>query len=310
MESVIYYVAVEFNDIKILTKKLLAATHQLANGPNKYKSASLFARVAEGTFRRDYLTLYTMSYLAEHEQPEVRIAFATSCMDLCRRVHEDLISLEYMLLKGKEKYAQKFMDFAAVERKRDMDYLDAVGAPLDPQLKKPIDENYDKVKDQFLDSSGKAKKKGWIELTEFLKSEGEIDSRVEQKIEVELNKRFTNVNEQPRKAWAGLDVEGMTEELVKGGVIDALQQGMLLQTYIKGNQKNHFSPKDIQAFLYTELYNQTNDADLLLSLVVTTIAITRMARIFADEVEAPDETIQSIDEIGQTLMTAHLPPIE
>jgi hypothetical protein len=298
----------ELNDIKILTRKLLDATHQLAEGSNNYKSASLFARVAEGTFRRDYLTLYTMFYLAEHEKPEARTAFATSCMDLCRRVHEDLISLEYMLLKGKEKYAQKFMDFAAVERKRDMDYLDAVGAPLDQQFKKPIDENYDKVKDQFLDTSGKAKKKGWIELTEFLKSEGEIDSRVEQKIEVELNKRFTNVNEQPRKAWAGLDVEGMTEELVRGGVIDAFQQGILIQTYIKGNQKNHFSPTDIQAFLYTELYNQTNDADLFLSLVVTTIAITRMARIFADEVETPDETIQSIEEIGQTLMTVNLPP--
>jgi Family of unknown function (DUF5677) len=310
MGPVVYSVAMELNDIKILTKKLLAATHPLANGPNTYKSASLFARVAEGTFRRDYLTLYTMFYLAEHDKPEARTAFATSCMDLCRRVHEDLISLEYMLLKGKEKYAQKFMDFAAVERKRDMDYLDAVGAPLDPQFKKPIDENYDKVKDQFLDSSSKAKKKGWIELTGFLKSEGEIDSRVEQKIEVELNKRFTNVNEQPRKAWAGLDVEDMIKELVRGGVINTFQQGILIQTYIKGNQKNHFSPTDIQAFLYTELYNQTNDADLLLSLVVTTIAITRIARIFADEVEASHETIQSIEEIGQTLATAHLPPNE
>jgi Family of unknown function (DUF5677) len=164
----------ELNDIKILTRKLLAATHQLAEGQNKYKSASLFARVAEGTFRRDYLTLYTMLYLAEHEKPEARTAFATSCMDLCRRVHEDLISLEYMLLKGKETYAKKFMDFAAVERKRAMDYLDAVGAPLDPQFKKPIEENYDMVKKQFLDDSGKSKKKGWIELTEFLKSEGNV----------------------------------------------------------------------------------------------------------------------------------------
>jgi len=308
--SVVYSIAMELNDIKILTRKLLAATHQLAEGQNKYKSASLFARVAEGTFRRDYLTLYTMLYLAEHEKPEARTAFATSCMDLCRRVHEDLISLEYMLLKGKETYAKKFMDFAAVERKRAMDYLDAVGAPLDPQFKKPIEENYDMVKKQFLDDSGKSKKKGWIELTEFLKSEGMIDPQMEQKIEVELNKRFKNVNEQPRKAWAGLDVEGMIEELVKGGVIDAFEKGVLIQTYIKGNEKNHFSPTDIQAFMYTELYNQTNDADLLLSLVVTTIAMTRMAGIFADEVEASEETMQSIEEIRQTLARAHLPPKE
>jgi hypothetical protein len=299
----------ELSEIKILTRKLLAATQQLVNSSNT-KSASLFASVAEGTFRRDYLTLYTMFYLAEHEKPVARTAFATSCMDLCRRVHEDLISLEYMLLKGKETYAKKFMDFAAVERKRAMDYLDAVSSPLDPQYKKPIDENYDKVKDQFLDNSGKAKKRGWIELTEFLKSECKIDPQMEQKIEVELNKRFTNMNEQPRKAWAGLDVEGMTEELVKGGVIDAFQQRVLIQTYIKGNQKNHFSPIDIKAFLNIELYNQTNDDDLQLSLIVTTIAVTRMARIFADEIEASNETIQSIEEIGQLLSTALLPPKE
>jgi hypothetical protein len=116
------------------------------------------------------------------------------------------------------------------------------------------------------------------------------------------------VNEQPRRAWAGLDVEGMIKELVRGGVIDTFQQGVLLQTYIKGNQKNHFSPNDIRAFLNIELYNQTNDDDLRLSLIVTTIAVTRMARIFADEIEASDETIQSIEEIGQLLSTAHLPP--
>jgi hypothetical protein len=118
------------------------------------------------------------------------------------------------------------------------------------------------------------------------------------------------VNEQPRRAWAGLDVEGMIKELVRGGVIDTFQQGVLIQTYIKGNQKNHFSPNDIRAFLNIELYNQTNDDDLRLSLIVTTIAVTRMARIFADEIEASDESIQSIEEIGQLLSTAYLPPKE
>jgi len=295
------------NEIKILTRKLLDATYQLFVGPNTYKSAPIFARVAEGTFRRDYLTLYTMLYLAAHEKPEARTAFATSCMDLCRRIHEDLISLEYMLLKGKEKYARKFMNYKAVEAKRDIDYLEAVGAPIDPRIKKnTIDENYEKVKHQFLDNSSKARRKAWAELTEFLKSQGKIDDRDEQKIEEEFTKRYPNVDEQPRRAWAGLDVEDMTRELVKGGVINANEQRILIQTYLKGNQKNHFSPTDISVFLDNELYNQANDADLLLSLVVTTIGVTRIATIFADEVELPDETKQRIKEISQTLLAAHL----
>lgn len=301
----------ELQEITILAKKLLETTYQLVTGPSTYKlPSSLFARVAEGTFRRDYLTLYTIVYLVEHKQPEARTAFATSCMDLCRRVQEDLISLEYMLLKGKEEYAKKFFDYAAVERKRDMDYLISVGSLIEPQLSKSINEQYDRVKDQFKDFSGKAKKKGWKELIDFLKLEGEISSQTEQKIEIEMEKRFSNVDGKIRKAWAGLDVEDMIQQLVYGGIIDTFQQKVLIQTYLKGNSKNHFSPTDIQAFLQNELYMHTNDSDLVLSVVVTTIAITRMAEIFADEVIVPDFIRQGIQEVGQALKTAYLPPVE
>src|SRR5713226_8143223 len=109
MGSVVYSVAMELNEIKTLARKLVASTRQLAVGPNTYKS--LFSMVVEGTFRRDYLTLYTMVYLAEHDTPEVRTAFGTSCMDLCRRVLEDFISLKYILFKGKEEHARKFMNY-------------------------------------------------------------------------------------------------------------------------------------------------------------------------------------------------------
>src|SRR5258708_25854775 len=133
----------EFNELNLLARKLVNTTHQLFVGPNTYKS--LFAKVVEGTFRRDYLTLYTMVYLAEHDTPEVRTAFGTSCMDLCRRVLEDFIGLKYILYKGKEEFAQKFMNYAAVEAKRDMDYLEAVGDTIDPQIKATTDENYTRI---------------------------------------------------------------------------------------------------------------------------------------------------------------------
>ena len=294
----------EFNELKLLARKLVNTTNQIFVGPNTYKS--IFARVVEGTFRRDYLTLYTMLYLAEHDTSEVRRAFGTSCMDLYRRVLEDFISLKYILFKGKEVYARKFLDYAAVEAKRDMDYLEAAGDTIDPQVKATTDENYERVRDQFLDNSNRARRRAWAELTEFLRSQDKIDQQWEQKIEEEFNRRYPNVNEQPRKAWAGLDIERMIEDLVRGEVISASERNVLIQTYLMGNRRNHFSPTDIRAFLHTELYNVTNDGDLEMSLLFTTTLVTQMARIFADEFDIQEERKQAIEEIWQILSTAHL----
>jgi len=159
----------KLNNITTLAKKLIRTTRQLASGPNTYKSQ--FARVLEGTFRRDYFTLLTMVYLAEHNELEMRIAFGNSCMDLCRRVLEDFISLEYMFVKGKESEAKKFFDYKAVEAKHDIDFLEAIGTTIDQQLMTTIDEEYDKVKRQFLDTSSRTRKKAWADLIEFLKSQ-------------------------------------------------------------------------------------------------------------------------------------------
>ncbi len=253
--------------ITLLTRKLLATTRQLALGPNTYKS--LFARVIEGTFRRDYLTLYTMLFLAEHNDPEARRAFGTDCVDLSRRVLEDLISLEYMLFKGKEQSAKKFFDYQAVEAKHDLDFLEAAGAPIDQEFKAKVEKNYSKVKRKFLDSSGKARKRAWEELTEFLRSQDKIDQQTEHEIEEEYHRRYPNVNDQTRRAWAGLDTEAMVEELVSAGVISAEEKRTLHMTYILGNRKNHFSPTDIAGFLFSDPNNEISDTDIALSLTAT-----------------------------------------
>jgi hypothetical protein len=247
-----------------------------------------------------------MVYLAEHSEPEMRTAFGNSCMDLCRRVLEDFISLEYMLFKGKGSHTEKFFDYGAVEAKHDMDFLEATGAGVDQQLKTTIDEKYDRVKQKFLDTSSRTKKKAWFDLTEFLSSQGKIDRQTEREIEEEFSRRYPDTSEQTRKAWAGLDTEGMIEALVNGGVINAQEQGILIETYIQGNRKNHFSPTDIHDFLYDELYRTTSDGDLKLSLIATTTAVTRIARIFADESDVPEDTKQALEEIRQTIFQAHL----
>ena len=303
-DHTLYFVTMNKDMITLLAGKLLTTTRQLALGPNTYKS--LFARVVEGTFRRDYLTLYTMAYLARHGEPEELRAFGSSCMDLSRRVLEDLIALEYMLYQGKEAHAKKFFDYYHIEAKQDLDFLEAGGVTIDQQFKATVGENYNRVKRRFLDSSSKAKRKGWSELAEFLKSQGKIDEQTEQQIEEEANRRYSDASEQPRRAWAGLDTEAMVETLVHGRVINADEQRIIIESYTQGNRKNHFSPTDVSAFLYNDLYNVTSEGDLILSLIATTTGVTRIARIFADEFDIPEETKRAIDEVWQTIFTAHL----
>jgi hypothetical protein len=293
----------ELTDLTALARNLLNTTYHLAMGPNTYKS--VFARVLEGAFRRDYLTLYTMVYLTEHSEPEQRRAFGDCCLDLSRKVLEDLVSLEYMLLKGKETLAKKFFDFYHIEAKRDSDYLEAAGAPIDQERKLIIEKNYDRVKRDFFDSSARSRQRAWSELTEYLLSQNKIDRQTQQQIEEVFTRRYPNVNEQPRKAWAGLDTEGMIETLVKGGIINTTEQKILIQSYIQGNNKNHFSPPDVIAFLHNDPHNIASDGDLELSLVSTTTAVTRIATMFTDEFDIPEATKQAIAEIGQTLHTAH-----
>lgn len=298
----------ELTDMTALARKLLNTTYNLAMGPNTY--TSVFARVLEGAFRRDYLTLHTMLYLIEHSEPAQRRAFGDCCLDLSRKVLEDLVSLEYMLLKGKESLAKKFYDYYNIEAKRDADFLEASGVPIDQERKLLIQKNYDKVKRDFFDNSARSRQRAWSELTEFLIAHNKIDQQTKQEIEVEFHRRYPNVNEQPRKAWAGLDTEAMIETLLQHGLINAAEQKILIQTYILGNNKNHFSPTDVLAFLRNDPQNILSHSNLEVSLISTTTAVARIATIFASEFDIPEATKQAIDAIGQTLHTAHLSEVE
>lgn len=252
----------ELQEAQSFAEKILEVTHKLVIGPNK--ANSLFARIVEGVYRRDYLTLYTVLFLSKAKIEE-RAIFGNSCMDLCRRVLGDLICVEYIRLKGKDKLSKKFADFKAVEVKRDLDYLKASGINVDKQLEETANKEYENVRKQF-----------------------EYKGKV-------------------RKSWAGLDTELMIQELLDKGIIKEEEKRTLVQTYLAGNYKNHFSPTDIFNFLYQDLFDYTNESDLIISLVVITSLVSRLATIFAEEFNVDPKTKKLIQEAWEKLLIAHLP---
>ncbi len=302
---------VSLDEVKKWADDLLDAVHVIATGPNKYKSTT-FARIVEASFRRDYLTLSTIRRLSDGK-PEELIIYGSSCMDLFRRVFEDLISLEYMIMKGKDDMAKKFRNFLFVEDKKTMEYLESGGVKMDPKRKKEIEDNYEKVKKDFFDKSSMMRWKTWLETIEYLKSKGVgITNDVESQLEVDFDEKYPDKGEKVRKSWAGLDVENMVIELAQNKVIQDDEVKSMLETYRIGNSKNHFSPTDLINYLYEDLFNNSNTQDIKLSLLLVTMNLSRISSIAISELDFANKAVveKKVDEIWGEISKAHLPSEE
>ncbi len=284
-------------EAKVLAEKTIDATHPLTNGSNK--RTNQFSNVVYGTHLRSYLNLYTMYFLAKLCKPEEKMAFGSVCMDLSRSLLENVISLEYMLYKGKEEMAQKFLDYGFVEAKRDNKFAESVNITIKPNDKKFIDEEYEKIKTQFIDrGTGKSRKKAWQDLTEFLLEKQKIDESIKQEIEKEYINRYPNNSGEPRDAWAGLSTEGMMNELFIAGKITDKDKKILGKAYIMGNRKNHFSPTDIANYVFPDRFEFSKKIDLETSLLFAVFTVIRIASIFIEEIKVSEEVEKTINELA------------
>lgn len=127
------------------TKAFLDVSYQLATGPNK--RTSQFGQILESVFRKGYFTLQTIYFLADHARnnDDMRGAFAGSILDLSRRVFEDMVYMEYIAVKDKDKYSKQFIQYSAVDFKEDMDFLLRSGSQIDEVRQQVINQNYGKV---------------------------------------------------------------------------------------------------------------------------------------------------------------------
>lgn len=137
----------EFNKELGVAKKLIDVLRSLVGGRNRYKTqpkGTNFAQVIQGTLRRDFIYLRTIYVLMTLRNPPEEI-FIDPCVDLSRRVLEDFISVKYIILKNREEMSEKFMDFYAVEQRRDADFLIQAGVEVDSESVVEIETNYKKI---------------------------------------------------------------------------------------------------------------------------------------------------------------------
>lgn len=224
--------------------------HPIILGPNRYKDVS-FGPIIEGSLRRDYLTLRTILLLSE--RPEIEhIVYGDSCMDLSRKVVEDLITLEFMVLKNKTRQSNKFKLYKAVERMRDLNLLQKMGAHEPDNVVEFTHDEFQKVRNKFK------------------------DKRNEDGV---TNSPF------------GLGVEGMIDELLKNGKLDEPGHSTLGLIYILGCRTNHFSPTSIFDHSSHALLENSSKNYIDMSLLFVLTAVVKIALRFFDEIENLDNDL-------------------
>jgi hypothetical protein len=126
------------------SRDFLSVSHPLATGPNKRNSR--FGKILEGVFRKGYFTLQTIVVLADivEKDEQSRIIFGGSILDLSRRVMEDMLYMEYINDKNKEKYSKQFYDYIPIEQKSDLDFMQKSGVKIDEEITAEVDKKYQK----------------------------------------------------------------------------------------------------------------------------------------------------------------------
>ena len=141
---IVYNARMETSKIKKVLSEVLDLAKDFESIEALDPKLSLFTITVTIIARRDFPILHSIAVLADDPLS------GDAILDLSRRVLEDMISVKFMVLKGKEDMAAKFIRYSAVERWLDLEYLRKMGIQEDPGLEKKIEDDFQKVRPQFV----------------------------------------------------------------------------------------------------------------------------------------------------------------
>ena len=230
---------ITIEEIKDLMDKLLNATNPLAEAHPKVGKKYHYVRVIEGFYRRNHFTFLAIRYLADAP------VLADSAVVLTRKMTEDVISIEYMLLKGKEEMTKRFQDFFYIQAYQEIEHRKRLGykIPSEKEMAKLI-ERVEKLKPQF-----------WHEKSnDFMHS------------------------------WSGKSAEQMWVELAKNKVFGKHDIYSVLLGYTYGSWKNHPNPADVLTYMTNEFRNTFSDLSLKQATILGMMDYIRLTTRYIDEI--------------------------
>ena len=221
--------------LKELLKTTIDKTKPLAEAAEV--SDSKFLIVLLGIYRISFTTLRDIEYISRYEET------ASSILDLTRKIIEHGISVEYMLMKGKEEMAERFQEYMIVQIHEEFELYRKTGqdpATISEEHKINVEEN-----------------------------QKEFDA---------LCKKVKD-----RKSWAGRSVEGMIEDLEKEAALGEFDISRLMHAYVWGCRLNHANPLVTHSQFDLERVRSANSFYLALGLSIAIAVHLRLTTRLIDE---------------------------
>lgn len=245
--------------LKEILKETIDATKPLAEAAEVGKNSFLVVLV--GIYRISFTTIRDIEYLSRFEDT------APSILDLTRKIIEYGISVEYMLMKGKEKMAERFKEHMIVEIHQEFDLFRNTGQ--DPAT---ISEDHG----VFVEENQK-----------------DFDA---------LSK-----NLQKRGSWAGRSIDGMIEDLDNADALNEFDISRLLHAYVWGCRLNHANPMVTHSQFDPERIENANSFYLALGLSIAVAVHIRLTTRLIDEsrlvkgLDIYDDIAESVAKIHEKL---------
>lgn len=199
-------------------------------------------RVLEGAFRKNLKRVQAIRVLSVMPQQ------GSSALELARNMLEDVISIEYMLAKDGDKMATRFHEFRWVQLHEDLQYYRSVGVDMNdadfPDTEANIEKEYRRVVEEYPD--------------------------------------FLDKNGNPKRSWAGRDVDMMLASVIKKKVLKPREQVTITRSYTEGSRKTHFNPIDNMSRIDPTLWEFSNQQANKLSLLSGLSSMIRLTTRFID----------------------------
>lgn len=246
--------------LKTVLRKLLKDTYTLARGAAVNDDE--FLNVLLGIYRVSYNTLRDIYYLSCNEDT------GASILDLARKIAEHAITVEYMIMKDKNKMAKDFQDYLWVQGDQEIEFLKSIGqnlANVDKELNFKVSE---------------AKKK-YNCLSKKLKD---------------------------RKTWAGRSIDGMLTDMHTNKTLKDFDSSRLSQAYVWCSRLNHPNPMVVANYMNPEDGKNADDYYQRAGLFLATTLHLRLTMRYLDEIRflSPDNSLyadlaNNVEEIYKML---------
>lgn len=126
-------------DVRNSLLELIEITHPLAEDDPVPGEGTDYLRVMEGVFRKNFIRLQSAELLTQHETT------SNVAIEVVRNMTEDVVGLEYIRLKGTEKYSKRFFDYLPVQKHQELQLINKFDIDIPEEAEQKIEEEYKNV---------------------------------------------------------------------------------------------------------------------------------------------------------------------